>query len=231
MKKIVVAALTAIMLASLSGCGKTAEKEADGEYIYGQVESVSGNDVVLLLADYNENAEEEKSDSESDNDKKEKSDGEEGESSKKRSRPSFGDMPEGFDTGNFDGKMPEGFDKGDFEGEMPEGFDKGDSEGKMPEGFDKGSFGDFKRPDGEKSDDGEKSENSDSKKRPSGSGSKYTLTGDKEEIRIPVGTKVTTSLGVETDFKVLSEGDIIRCSAEKNSSGEEVVTAVQIMEK
>ena len=42
MKKIVAAALAAIMLASLSGCGKSAEKEADGEYIYGQIESVSG---------------------------------------------------------------------------------------------------------------------------------------------------------------------------------------------
>jgi hypothetical protein len=44
------------MLASLASCGKSA-KAVDTDYIYGKIDSVSGNDVDLLLADYNEEAE------------------------------------------------------------------------------------------------------------------------------------------------------------------------------
>ena len=46
-----------------------------------------------------------------------------------------------------------------------------------------------------------------------------------------MGTTVTTSLGVKTDFDALSAGDIIKCSVEKDSSGKNVVTEVWIMEQ
>ena len=55
MKKVIAAAFAALMLVS---CGNSAETTAaSADYIYGKIESVSGNDIVLLMADYNENAE------------------------------------------------------------------------------------------------------------------------------------------------------------------------------
>ena len=90
---------------------------------------------------------------------------------------------------------------------MPKGFDPSKFSGEMPEGFDASEFS----------------------KRRSGS-SKYTLTGEQEELRIPVGTSVTTAAGVETDFEALKPGDYIKCSIETDGDGQTVVTSVQIME-
>ena len=205
MKKLVAAALFAAMVASLASCGKSA-KAVDTDYIYGKIDSVSGNDVVLLLADYNEDAEttdaKDKSDKKSSDDDTEDSKSER----KKPSRSGDGEGSRSF-------KMPE-------DGEMPEGFDPEKFSGEMPEGFDPESFG------------SEKSKGfSRSKGRESSGSSKYTLTGEQEELRIPVGTTVTTSLGVKTDFDALSAGDIIKCSVEKDSDGNDVVTEVWIMEQ
>ena len=278
MKKLIAAALLTAMLASLASCGKNA-KAADTEYIYGKIDSVSGNDIVLLLADYNEDAEstdsadkvekkssdDETNDSKSERKRPSRSDDDEGSRSFKM--PENGEMPEGFDPEQFSGKMPGGFGKsedgessGNFKkpenGEMPEGFDPEQFSGKMPGGFGKSEDGDssggFKKPEnGEmpegfdpekfngkmpegfsRSGDGEKTKDfSRSKNRENSGSSKYTLTGEQAELRIPVGTTVTTSLGVKTDFDVLSAGDIIKCSVEKDSSGNDVVTEVWIMEQ
>ena len=214
MKKLILLALSGVLLASLSGCGSA--KAADADYIYGQIDSVSGNDIVLLLADYHENAE-------SGDAGKEKTAEDSGSEKTKRQRPENGEMPEGFDPSQFGGKMPGGSSRsgsGDSEdsgsekkrqrpenGEMPEGFDPSQFGGEMPEGFDASEFS----------------------KRRSGS-SKYTLTGEQEELRIPVGTSVTTAAGVETDFEALKPGDYIKCSIETDSDGQTVVTSVQIME-
>ena len=281
MRKLVAAALLTAMLASLASCGKNA-KAADIEYIYGKIDSVSGNDVVLLLADYNENAEpsdaEDKADRKSSDDesddsgseKKRFSRSESGDGSRSFKMPENGEMPEGFDPEKFSGEMPEGFDpesfsgkmpgrsgKSDddgessksfkkpengempegfdpekFSGEMPEGFDPEKFSGEMPEGFDPEKFG-GEMPEGfSRSGGGEKSKSFSRSKGREGSGSsKYTLTGEEEALRIPVGTTVTTSLGVKTDFDALNAGDIIKCSVEKDSSGNDFVTEVWIMEQ
>ncbi|MBO7472858.1 MAG: hypothetical protein J6U00_02455 [Ruminococcus sp.] len=278
MKKLIAAALLTAMLASLASCGKNA-KAADTEYIYGKIDSISGNDIVLLLADYNEEAEssdakdkddkdssdDENTDSKSERTRPSRSDG--GEGSRSFKMPEDGEMPEGFDPEQFSGKMPGGFSRsedgeisGSFKkpenGEMPEGFDPEQFIGKMPGGFSRSEDGEisgsFKKPEngempegfdpenfsGEipegfsKLGDGEKSKGfSRSKTRENSGSSKYTLTGEQEELRIPVGTTVTTSLGVKTDFDVLSAGDIIKCSIEKDTEGNDVVTEVWIMEK
>lgn len=205
MKKLVAAALFAAMVASLASCGKSA-KAVDTDYIYGKIDSVSGNDVVLLLADYNEEAE--SADAKDKSDKKSSDDDTE-DSKSERKKPSRS----GDGEGSRSFKMPE-------DGEMPEGFDPEKFSGEMPEGFDPESFG------------SEKSKGfSRSKGRESSGSSKYTLTGEQEELRIPVGTTVTTSLGVKTDFDALSAGDIIKCSVEKDSDGNDVVTEVWIMEQ
>jgi hypothetical protein len=106
----------------------------------------------------------------------------------------------------------------------------------LPDGFDPEKFA-GKRPG---SYDSDNSDNSGSSKRsrpqgmPKQGGSKnsdYTLTGEKKEIRIPVGVSVTTSSGVKSSFDALKKGDIIKLSVEKDSSGSETVKEVWIMKK
>lgn len=295
MKKFVTASLITVMLASLGSCGKNANT-VDQEYIYGKIDSVSGNDVVLLLADYNEetnstdnknktekNISDETGNSNSENKKSRSSNDEE--RSRSFKMPENGEMPDGFDPEKYSGEKPEGFTRPEngeipedfnpekFGGKMPGNSSNSDDDGKesrsrnfkkpengeMPEGFDPEKFsgrmpGNFSNSDDDgensgsrsfkipengempegfsKSGDGEKTKSfSRSKDRKSSGNSKYTLTGEQEELRIPVGTTVTTSLGVKTDFDALSAGDIIKCSVEKDSNGKEIVTEVWIIEQ
>ena len=212
-KQLIAAALITAMFASLASCGKSS-KAADTNYIYGKIDSISGNDVVLLLAEENtdntgaENDEEETGTSEK-------------KSSVKHSGRNKGEKPEGF-TKPENGEMPSGFDPENFKGEMPEGFTKPEN-GEMPSGFDPENFK------GEKPEDFSRPENGEKPER-SGNNSKYTLTGEQEEVRIPVGTDVTTSDGVKTDFDALKAGNIIKCSVEKDSDGKDVVKEVWIVE-
>ncbi len=162
-KQLIAAALITAMFASLASCGKSS-KAADTNYIYGKIDSISGNDVVLLLAEEN-----------TDNTGAENDEEETGTSEKKSSVKH---------SGRNKGEKPEGFTRPE-NGEMPE---RG------------------------------------------GNNSKYTLTGEQEEVRIPVGTDVTTSDGVKTDFDALKAGNIIKCSVEKDSDGKEVVKEVWIVE-
>ncbi|MCR5121396.1 MAG: hypothetical protein K6B74_03140 [Ruminococcus sp.] len=276
MKNIIAAAVAAAVLASLSACGQTAEaaSAANTEYLYGKIDSVSGNDIVLLLADYKEESTD-GSETEESADKSEENAGEGSDAKKSRdfSRPDKGEMPEGFDPSKFEGEMPEGFDPSKFDGERParppksedgesgEGSD-GDGagttesgsekksrsfpkfeDGEMPDGFDPSKLNGERPARPPKSEDGDSADSSTgeegSGKSGSGKsksfggksgGSKYTLTGEQEELRIPVGVTVTTSLGVKTDFDALSAGDLIKCSIEKNDDGSNVVTEVWILE-
>ena len=212
-KQLIAAALITAMFASLASCGKSS-KAADTNYIYGKIDSISGNDVVLLLAEENtdntgaENDEEETGTSEKKSSVKH-SGRNKGEKPEGFTRPENGEMPSGFDPENFKGEMPEGFTRPE-NGEMPSGFDPENFKGEKPEGF--------SRPE-----NGEKPERG-------GNNSKYTLTGEQEEVRIPVGTDVTTSDGVKTDFDALKAGNIIKCSVEKDSDGKDVVKEVWIVE-
>ena len=236
MKKIIAAALALVMITSLASCGSKSDSDDDENCIYGQIESVSGNDVVLQIAEYNE-----KADVSSGDDSDSGSDS----SGSRRPKGDFkpedfdGSMPDGFDPEKFAGKRPSSDDpdnsdnsgskrpKGDFK---PEDFD-----GSMPDGFDPEKFA-GKRP---SSDDPDNSDSSGSKKRARPEGmpkqggsknSKYTLTGEKKEIRIPVGVTVTTSSGVKSSFDALKKGNLIKISFEKDDSGSETVKEVQIME-
>ena len=144
-------------------------------------------------------------------------------SDKKRSR---GD----FNPGDFSGSMPEGFDPEQFKGKRPgsDNSDNSDNSGSskrarpdmsnLPDDFDPSQFGSM--PDGA------------SRKSRSGKISgKYTVTDEEQELRIPVGTNVTTSSGVKTSFDSIAKGDIIKCSVEKGDDGKYTVKEVWIMEK
>ena len=271
MKKSIAIMTAAILCAALCACGKSESSQDSGDYIYGQISSISGNDVTLLLAEYTEQS----SDDTSAEGAESAADGE-GKPQDGGGRGGFGGgMPEGFDPenmpqGGFDPEnMPEGFDpenmpQGGFDPEnMPEGFDPEnmpqggfDSEN-MPEGFDpenmpQGGFDSENMPEGfdpenmpqggfdrENMPEGFDPENMpqggfDRENMPNrSSGTKigdYTLTGETQEVRIPVGVTVTTALGVETDFDVLKTGDMIKCSMKTDSEGNQTVTAVWIVE-
>ena len=164
--------LTALLLsAALCACDNSEKTAADINYLYGQISEISGNDLTLLVAEYDEADEKtEEKDKESSNNS---------EDSKSQNRGDKGNRPQGgFDRGN----MPEG------------GFDRGNS--KAPQSNVKG----------------------------------YTFTGEEQQIRIPVGATVTTALGVETDFDVLKTGDMIKYTTKKDDDGNEVITAVWIVE-
>ena len=121
MKKSIAIMTAAILCAALCACGKAESSQDSGDYIYGQISSISGNDVTLLLAEYTEQS----SDDTSAEGAESAADGE-------------GKPQDGGGRGGFGGGMPEGFDpenmpQGGFDPEnMPEGFD--------PENMPQGGF-------------------------------------------------------------------------------------------
>ena len=235
MKKIISAVLVLAMAVSMAACGDSSKADESGDLIYGEVQSISGNDVVIKVAKENEGKD--NSDDASESDYTSSSD-------KKRSRGDFnpgdfsGSMPEGFDPKNFDGSMPEGFDPEQFKGKRPGGSDNSDNSdnsgsskrarpdmSNLPDDFDPKNF-DGSMPEGMSRPDGA------SRKSRSGKNSgKYTVTDEEQELRIPVGTNVTTSSGVKTSFDSIAKGDIIKCSVEKGDDGKYTVKEVWIMEK
>lgn len=194
MKKIIAAALALVMITSLASCGSKSDSDDDENCIYGQIESVSGNDVVLQIAEYNEKADVSSGD-----------DSDSGSDSSGSRRPKGDFKPE-----DFDGSMPDGFDPEKFAGKRPSSDD--------PDNSDSSGSKKRARPEGMPKQGGSKN-------------SKYTLTGEKKEIRIPVGVTVTTSSGVKSSFDALKKGNLIKISYEKDESGSETVKEVQIMEK
>lgn len=236
MKKIISAVLVLAMAVSMAACGDSSKADESGDYIYGEVQSISGNDVVIKVAKENEGKDNSDDASESDDTSS---------SDKKRSRGDFnpgdfsGTMPEGFDPKNFDGSMPEGFDPEQFKGKRPGGSDNSDdpdnsgsSKSKrqksdmssLPDDFDPSQFGSM--PEGMSRPDG-----AGRKSKSSKSSGKYTVTDEEQELRIPVGTNVITSSGVKTSFDKIAKGDIIKCSVEKDGDGKYTVKEVWIMEK
>ena len=227
MKKMISAVLVLAMTVSMAACGDSSKADESGDYIYGEVQSISGNDVVIKVAKENEGKDNSDDASESDDTSS---------SDKKRSRGDFnpgdfsGSMPEGFDPKNFDGSMPDGFDPEQFKGKRPgsDNSDNSDNSGSskrarpdmsnLPDDFDPSQFGSM--PDG-----------ASRKSRSGKSSGKYTVTDEEQELRIPVGTNVTTSSGVKTSFDSIAKGDIIKCSVEKGDDGKYTVKEVWIMEK
>ena len=184
------------------------------------MQSISGNDVVIKVAKENEGKDNSDDASESDDTSS---------SDKKRSR---GD----FNPGDFSGSMPEGFDPEHFKGKRPgsDNSDNSDNSGSskrarpdmsnLPDDFDPSQFGSM--PEGMSRPDG-----ASRKSRSGKSSGKYTVTDEEQELRIPVGTNVTTSSGVKTSFDSIAKGDIIKCSVEKGDDGKYTVKEVWIMEK
>ena len=194
----------------IAGCGsstgtddnQTAEKikvEEGQSLVYGQIIAINGNEMTYIPTN------------------------EEGEAlEEKGAFPNRGERPEGFDREN----MPEGFDPENMP-ERPEGFDREN----MPEGFDPENMPE--RPEGfdrENMPEGFDPENM--PERPEGGDSGGRGNNIKEEnitVTIPVGTKVTTSLGAETTFSHLATGDNIMMLVEEEE-GVQTILEIRILE-
>jgi len=147
-KRLIAGVMASVMVFSLVSCGNKEDSGDDG-CIYGKVDSVSGNDIVLLVAEYSSKA----SSDESGEDSAKASDSS-GSGKSGRTRPQNGEMPEGFDPSQFRSRSKDSSDsKSDDSsgssksgrtrpqnGEMPEDFDPSRFGGDMPEGFDPSQF-------------------------------------------------------------------------------------------
>lgn len=115
-KKFLTLFLVLILSAAMIGCQNSTDEETTSEEsttLYGQVESIDGNEVTLALVQMPDNG----------------------------NRGTDGKAPEGMEEGEMpEGEAPEGMENGEMpEGEMPEGMEEGEMpEGEAPEGMEDG---------------------------------------------------------------------------------------------
>lgn len=222
MKKLLSAALAFAMIFAQTSCSEQKDQDKHN-YIYGQIESVSGNDVLLSLAQPKEKSDRSESDDTSGSADVESS---ASKRSKNRSNTSGGEPAQGDDS-----QRPTGRKKKATADSSSS--DSSSSDGNAARKSRRSSEQDTDSSDSDIS----ASERSDSaaakqkQKQSAAKSSSFTLTGEKKQIRIPAGVTVTTANGVDTTFDALSEGDFIRCSVQKDSDGNEVVTQVKVMQK
>ena len=182
---------------------------ANQSYIYGQIESIAGNDMNLALA-------EAVTKEQSSNRKPGSSNGSNSTDTANPSWPNKNGASSGKDSGS--GDMPSGGFPGG--GDIPSGG--------FPGGFPGGDTGssDSNTQSGKENSKGKDSKNSDSTNT---TVTTYNLTGEKAEYRIPVGTSVTTQLGAVTTFTRLAAGDYVKMLVEKDENGNEVILQIWIV--
>lgn len=232
MKKLLSAALAFAMILAQTSCSEQKDQDKHN-YIYGQIESVSGNDVLLSLAQPKEKSDRSESDDTSGSADVESS---ASKRSKNRSNTSGGEPAQGDDSQRPTGRKKKATadsSSSDSSSSDSSSSDSSSSDGNAARKSRRSSEQDTDSSDSDTS----ASERSDSaaakqkQKQSAAKSSSFTLTGEKKQIRIPAGVTVTTANGVDTTFDALSEGDFIRCSVQKDSDGNEVVTQVKVMQK
>lgn len=185
----------------LSGCGKNAQAgtgDAEGtvlkenqEIVYGQIETIVGNDMTIALAEAEETEVQGKALSQG-TEKTTSTD-------KEGQEPDMGEMPSGGD-----GSFPEGMpSQGGMPGQAQEDGEQSDSQGKK---------------------DTRENEEQDTQKVTT-----YALTGETKNMRIPVGTTVTTSLGTTTTFSRLAAGDMVKLVVQKENDKDEIIVGIWIV--
>ncbi len=237
MKKLLSAALAFAMIFAQTSCSEQKDQDKHN-YIYGQIESVSGNDVLLSLAQPKEKSDRSESDDTSGSADVESS---ASKRSKNRSNTSGGEPAQGDDSQRPTGRKKKATadsSSSDSSSSDSSSSDSSSSDSSSSDGNAARKSRRSSEQDTDSSDsDTSASERSDSaaakqkQKKSAVKSSSFTLTGEKKQIRIPAGVTVTTANGVDTTFDALSVGDFIRCSVQKDSDGNEVVTQVKVMQK
>lgn len=242
--------LLIILLALLlAGCSKTytdsvaateISLEENQEIIYGQIETITGNDMTLALAlaAEPESESESKTKSEPDSESNSKPDSES--NSTPQSNPkaeaetissptntpmtqtSTRNMTASQSSGN-NAQMPQG--TGDGGGQMPPDAINGEQSSNSAGHPDNAQGSDM----GSQAPGATGLESQKSGKSQMTSRITYTLTGEKKELRIPVGTTVTTSLGTTTTFSRLASGDMLKLVLETSNDGTETITSIWIV--
>lgn len=200
MRKIICLCITGILL--LPGCGKsaqagtgTAEETAlkdNQEVVYGQIETIVGNDMTIALAEAEETEVQGKSPAQM-TEEPTSADGE-------SQFPGRDSMPDMWEIPS-PGEMP---------GEVQNGGTLKDSQGDANI---------------QNEEDARKNEDTEETKLVT----TYTLTGEKKDMRIPVGTTVTTSLGTATTFSRLAAGDMVKLVVQKEEDSKEVIVGIWIV--
>ena len=200
MRKMICLCITGILL--LSGCGKSAQAgtgaaeetalKDNQEVVYGQIETIVGNDMTIALAEAEETEVQGKSPAQM-TEEPTSADGE----SQFPGRDSMPDM----------GEMPS---QGEMPGEVQNGGTLKDSQGNANI---------------QTEEDARKNEDTEETKLVT----TYTLTGEKKDMRIPVGTTVTTSLGTATTFSRLAAGDMVKLVVQKEEDSKEVIVGIWIV--
>ena len=206
MRKMICLCITGILL--LSGCGKSAQAgtgaaeetalKDNQEVVYGQIETIVGNDMTIALAEAEETEVQGKSPAQM-TEEPTSADGE-SQAPGRDSMPDMGEMPS--DWGE---NLPEGMPA---QGEMP-GKEQNGGEQKDTQG---------------REDTGEKEDTQARQKITT-----YTLTGERKDMRIPVGTTVTTSLGTTTTFSRLAAGDMVKLVVQKEEDMNQVIVGIWIV--
>lgn len=211
MRKMICLCITGILM--LSGCGKNAQAgtgAAEGtvlkenqEIVYGQIETIAGNDMTIALAEAEETEVQGKAPSQGT--EKTTSTDKEGQEPDMGSMPDMGEMPSGGD-----GSFPEGIpSQGGMPGQAHEDGEQSDSQGKK---------------DTQEREDTRENEEQDTQKVTT-----YALTGETKNMRIPVGTTVTTSLGTTTTFSRLAAGDMVKLVVQKENDKDEIIVGIWIV--
>lgn len=243
-KKIKIIVTTVLLVAAMGGGGgyyyyrsHAGNEELEIEVLEnqtlltGQVSSITGNDMVLALA--------KEVDMSSERTQMQRSKGGDAENSEEASAEEFSERPQmSQDTGQSGemsaetSAMPQGGEMPSDMSEMPQGGQMPSDMSEMPQGGEMLSDRqNMSQERGEKSDSNSKvgnaKEDEDTDKKEEQT--MYQLTGEEKELRIPVGTTVTTQLGKQTTFSRISAEDMVKVLVETNDDGEEVVVGVWIV--
>lgn len=205
MKKIIWAAVICCVL--VSGCGQNEQEKSqveevklksNQEMIYGQIKSITGNDMTVVIARANGLT----------NDSSTKSSGQETVSDK---------TDINIDTQEPTKASSAGGGEPDF---APPENNQENTPSEIPSQADSS---------GKAAGEGAGNPPDTDKKRSENATRTYTLTGEEKEMRIPVGTVVTTALGANTTFSRLAAEDMLKIVVEQNEDGMQTILSIWIV--
>ena len=205
MRKMICLCITGILM--LSGCGKNAQAgtgAAEGTVLKENQEIVYGQietivGNVMTIALAEAEETEVQGKAPSQGTEKTTSTDKEGQ------EPDMGEMPSGGNSSSPEG-MPS---QGGMPGQAQEDGEQSDSQGKK---------------DTQEREDTRENEEQDTQKVTT-----YALTGETKNMRIPVGTTVTTSLGTTTTFSRLAAGDMVKLVVQKENDKDEIIVGIWIV--
>lgn len=220
MRKRIIAGLLIFCMAA-TGCSKssdetatdidTVELKSNQEIVIAKINQIAGNEITYTVAEEMDGSEEQ---------------------DKRSGRNSESELSEETENGESNRSFKEGASNGEGKGASGE---EGQMQPPSGEGENMQSKEDGNMPPQmEQEQEAGKEKRKDSSESSSEGGDKeqqtmYTLTDETATMLIPVGTAVITSLGNETTFSRLSNGDVIKMILEEDGDGNKVIVGIWMM--